>query len=296
MKLSLLLSIVLLILGSAYATRPASRGQMVLTGDSPRPARMVLHSDRFVPQIRCMAMTPSCMGQEAYDRWVNSFVTGTLSTSSAEHRQVTVQPSTQRPQMVLHSDAPIPRSMVLNNDPFVPQMRCRAMTPGCMGQEAYDRWIYSLKQEQRAPLDDDQVVAVKPQKKRPLGNKKRTFNKLPRYRCMAMTPGCMGQEAYDRWINSRKTAVVATTAPLDDNSAPVVEKKKKRKFKIRVCKALTPGCMGQKAYDEYMKRLQARRSSPSSSLSDDEQIRCKALTPFCMGQKAYDQFMAKLLM
>ncbi len=83
-------------------------------------------------------------------------------------------------------------------------------------------------------------------------------------RCMAMIPGCMGQEAYDRWINSRKPAVVAITASLDDNDAPVIEK---RKEKRRNCKALTPGCMGQKAYDAYMERR--RVAAAVASLDDN---------------------------
>ncbi len=232
MKLSLLLSIVLLILGSTYA-------QMQTTVRGPIRNAMVLNSDsqRLPRKGYCKAMKPSCIGQEAYDRWISSLATRTLP----------------------------------------------------------------------APLDDDEqqvattTVVKKPQKKRLLSNKKRIFKKLPRYRCMAMTPGCMGQEAYDRWINSRKAAVVATTASLDDNGAPVIEKKNKRKFKIRVCKAISPSCMGQKAYDAYMERFHASRATPAS-LSDftlgqmvNQQIRCKALTPFCMGQKAYDQFLAKLL-
>ena len=149
MKLSLLLAIVLLFLGSACAVRAWSdavfirgpiRANVLLFDDSAQSydRAMVLNSDNPGRQKGfCKAMTPACMGQAAFDKYMEKY--------RKQYRMYGARSydgyirSSKTAASVAHS--------LSDSSPAMTQKKwrhrgsCLAMKPECMGQEAYDRYM-----------------------------------------------------------------------------------------------------------------------------------------------------------
>lgn len=151
MRFSLVLAVLLLVVTfvSAYSVRRVSMKHIAM-------------SDMPALTFRCYALTPGCMGQEAYDLYM------------AKHN--------------ILSEAMIR---------FPAEIRCRALIPECIGEKAYTH--YKMLSDIRAPdfpIKNDRIRYLMADA--PVPN---SLKKGARF-CKALTPSCMGREAYEKYIQS----------------------------------------------------------------------------------------------